>query len=105
MKLRGSALMRGVADVIFPPSCVHCRAMVETTSIDETPAAQRGFRHLCFRCAAQLEFVRSPHCTTCGHPFYGILEGERMCIKCEGLDPAFRQGHTAVLFKGLRGRS
>ena len=23
-----------------------------------------------------------------------------MCIKCEGLDPAFRHGRTAVLFKG-----
>jgi ComF family protein len=23
-----------------------------------------------------------------------------MCVKCEGLEPAFRQGRTAVLFKG-----
>ncbi len=23
-----------------------------------------------------------------------------MCVKCEGLDPAFREGRTAVLFKG-----
>ena len=28
------------------------------------------------------------------------MDGSRMCAKCEGLDPAFREGRTAVLFKG-----
>ena len=99
MTFPGSAWMQGVADVIFPPACVHCREIVETAS--EVPkAGETGFRHLCRRCVAQLEFVRPPHCATCGHPFYGAVEGERRCVKCEGLDPAFRQGWTAVLFKG-----
>lgn len=84
-------VLRGVGDVVFPPTCVHCRALVEESG---------GFRHLCGRCAAQIEWVRPPHCTTCGHPFYGVVEGERMCPHCEGLDPAFREGRTAVLFKG-----
>src|SRR5688572_3258571 len=99
MKLPGRLLLRGAAEVIFPPSCVHCREIIDDDTdapIDEAP----NFRHLCSRCVAQLEFVRPPHCTTCGHPFYGILEGERMCVKCEGLEPAFHQGRTAVLFKG-----
>ena len=89
-------LARGLSDVIFPPSCVHCRALVDHGETVDTPV----FRHLCTRCVAQLEFVRPPHCTTCGHPFYGVVEGERMCVKCEGLEPAFREGCTAVLFKG-----
>ena len=89
---------RGMADVVFPPVCVHCRALVETAEVE--PAGGRGFRHLCVRCAAQLQFVQPPHCTTCGHPFYGVVEGERRCVKCEGLEPAFRSGRTAVLFKG-----
>jgi ComF family protein len=58
------------------------------------------FRHLCVKCAGQIDFVRPPHCATCGHPFYGEVGGERMCPHCEGLDPAFREGRTAVLFKG-----
>jgi len=49
---------------------------------------------------AQIEFVHPPHCLTCGHPFYGVVEGDRMCPHCEGLAPAFREGRTAVLFKG-----
>lgn len=85
-------LLRGLSDVVFPPSCVHCRAMVET--------ANHSYRHLCARCATQLEFVRPPHCITCGHPFYGVVEGERACPHCAGLDAAFREGRTAVLFKG-----
>jgi ComF family protein len=100
MKTRGITLIRGLVDVVFPPICVHCRALVETLEMAGPHTADVGFRHLCARCVAQLEFVRPPHCTTCGHPFYGVVEGERMCVKCEGLDPAFRQGHTAVLFKG-----
>jgi ComF family protein len=89
-------LLRGLSDVIFPPTCVHCRALVE----NDGRCDGHAFRHLCVRCAAQLDYVQPPHCTTCGHPFYGVVEGERMCVKCEGLDPAFGEGRTAVLFKG-----
>ena len=90
-------ILQGVSDVLFPPSCVHCRGLVEEP---DGGADAPGLRHLCVRCAAQLEFVRRPHCTTCGHPFYGVVEGDRRCVKCEGLEPAFREGRTAVLFKG-----
>ena len=82
---------RGLRDVIFPPVCVACRGLVEDDS---------WLRHLCAGCAAQLAFVHPPHCTTCGHPFFGCVEGERICPHCVGLQPAFVQGRTAVLLKG-----
>jgi len=94
---------RGWSDVIFAPSCVHCRGLVETEANVAPPAkssAGEGFRHLCTRCVAHLEWVRPPHCSTCGHPFYGVVDGARQCVKCEGLEPAFGEGRTAVLFKG-----
>jgi len=83
-------LMRGLSDVVFPPACVSCRGVVEGS----------GYKHLCAKCAAQLDFVHAPNCSTCGSPFYGVMEGERMCPHCDGLDPAFGSGCTAVLFKG-----
>jgi ComF family protein len=92
MSFLSSEFLRGLSNVVFPPSCVHCRAIVETES--------HAFRHLCVRCAAQLDYVQPPHCVTCGHPFYGVVEGERACPHCAGLEPAFREGRTAVLFKG-----
>ncbi|MBC7366896.1 MAG: ComF family protein [Undibacterium sp.] len=83
-------LLRGLGDVVFPPACVACRGVVEGS----------GFKHLCVKCAGQLDFVHAPSCTTCGSPFYGVMEGERICPHCDGLHPAFGTGCTAVLFKG-----
>lgn len=86
-----SQWLRGLSDVVFPPICVHCRGLVPSEGV---------FKHLCPGCAAKLDYVHPPHCSTCGHPFYGVVEGERMCPHCEGLAPAFREGRTAVLLKG-----
>jgi len=95
--------LRGWSDVVFAPSCVFCRGVVEpeeSKAARATPTSGAGFRHLCARCVAQLDWVRPPHCSTCGHPFYGEVEGARQCVKCEGLEPAYGEGRTAVLFKG-----
>ena len=88
---------RGLRDVIFPPMCVHCRGLVENENLDATAG---GFRHLCRTCVVQVALVAPPHCSSCGHPFFGMLEGERQCVKCDGLAPVFRSGRTASLFKG-----
>ena len=88
---------RGLADVVFPPLCVHCRALVENHGEAD---AEGGFRHLCRSCVAQVALVAPPHCTSCGHPFFGVLEGGRQCVKCDGLGPVYGSGRTASLFKG-----
>ncbi len=86
---------RGLGDVLFPPVCVHCRGLVEPPA---PPAG--GFRHLCAACVRQIVLVAPPHCSACGHPFYGEVVGERRCPHCVGLAPAYREGRTAVLLKG-----
>ncbi len=88
--MKPPGVLRPFLDLAFPPVCVGCGALVESS----------GYRHLCTACAGRLDFVESPACLTCGHPFYGEVEGERMCPHCEGLQPAYREGRTAVLFKG-----
>lgn len=95
MKSRLRTWADGLGDVVFPRSCLHCQAVVEPPAGDGA-----GLRHLCRRCTALVEVVRPPHCLTCGHPYYGAVEGERMCPHCEGLLPEFGEGRTAVLFKG-----
>lgn len=84
-------LAQGAAETVFPPTCVACRELVETDG---------AFRHLCPACARGIHYVQEPHCDTCGHPFYGDVEGERSCPHCVGLEPAFGRGCTAVLFRG-----
>lgn len=88
--MKAGWLLRGLADVLFPPQCVHCRGLVEGG----------GYRHLCARCARLLDFVRAPHCGTCGHPFFGPRDGGETCPHCAALAPAFRTGGTAVLLRG-----
>src|SRR5688572_5705365 len=85
---------RDKLDVIFPRGCVHCGGVVEDGE----------FRYLCPPCAKLLCFVHEPHCSTCGHPFFGEMTGGRECEHCEVLVPRFGRGKTAVLLQGA-GRS
>jgi ComF family protein len=82
--------MSAFTDVVFPRTCVPCGAIVENSP----------YENLCTACARSLEFAKDPACTTCGHPFYGEVDGERSCPHCVSLHPAFNRGRTAVLCKG-----
>lgn len=84
------ALWRDRLDVVFPRSCVHCAGLVEGGR----------FRHLCVPCERLLQIVAPPHCTTCGHPYFGKVEENRLCPHCETLVPEFGQGKTAILLQG-----
>jgi ComF family protein len=83
-------LVRGLRDVVFPPSCLHCGEAVERSPL----------RHVCAVCAPLIVRVEPPCCPCCGHPFFGEASGERICVHCEGLRPDFGEGRTAVLSKG-----
>jgi competence protein ComFC len=83
-------LWRDRLDVVFPRSCVHCGGLAESG----------GLRHLCPACEKQLFIVRPPHCPTCGHPYFGETEVNRLCAHCETLVPEFGEGRTAILLKG-----
>lgn len=83
-------LWRDKLDVVFPRSCVHCGGLAEDGRL----------RQLCPACERQLFVVAPPHCTTCGHPYYGETEINRLCQHCETLEPKFGEGKTAILLKG-----
>ena len=83
--------LAGVADIVFPRVCVSCRGPVA----DDT-----GFRHLCSECRAALARIRPPACRVCGHPFWGVVEGDRTCGHCDRLVPCFGSGAAAVLLRG-----
>lgn len=81
---------RTMRDLVFPPACLACGGLCE-----ESP-----LRHVCVRCVPLIVRVKKPHCSTCGHPFFGELVGERMCPHCEGLRPVYQAAKTVTLFKG-----
>lgn len=82
--------MQPLAEVFFPRSCVHCGDAVEGTD----------YEFLCRSCSRELFLSKSPACTTCGYPFFGMLAGPRVCPHCVDLDPVFDQGKTLFLAKG-----
>ncbi|HTJ78176.1 MAG TPA: double zinc ribbon domain-containing protein [Rariglobus sp.] len=90
MKAALRQLVHGLGDVVFPPVCVQCGEVVEGGSL----------RHVCVRCEPMIHRVEAPHCTTCGSPFFGEVEGERLCPHCDGMRPAYHEGRTVTLFKG-----
>jgi len=84
------ALGRTAGDLLFPPVCVHCGAVVEGG----------GLRHLCARCGALIVRVRPPHCDLCGRPFDGEAAENRRCPQCAETPAAFDAGRTCVLLQG-----
>ncbi len=60
--LASRAALRGVADVVFPPSCLACRKAV---------AARDA---LCASCWAAMRFIERPFCERLGTPFAADLE-------------------------------
>jgi len=80
---------RAVLDVVFPRWCVGCGEAVPGGPM----------RHVCETCLGGIFFSRVPHCSTCGWPFFGAVEGTRRCPKCEDLEPNFDEGRTGMLSK------
>ena len=83
--------LRAWRDLLFPPVCLSCGNLCEETG---------RLRHICERCEPLIVRVREPHCQSCGHPFFGVVEGERICPHCEGLAPVYDRAKTLTLFKG-----
>jgi ComF family protein len=87
---RARELLRGITDMVFPPVCLGCGGLVEGGRL----------KHVCVQCVPLIHMVSSPSCATCGSPFFGEVEGERLCPHCDGLRPVYDEGRTATLFKG-----
>lgn len=60
-------LRRGVADLVFPPSCVCCEA-----ELDEVSSAARSVS-ICSACFEQMEFFGGATCELCGAPVPAAL--------------------------------
>jgi ComF family protein len=65
-------ILTGIADLIFPPRCITCGAVLE----------EHGPLPFCPPCTAGIHFIRSPLCPRCGIP-YPVTEGEdHLCGEC-----------------------
>lgn len=80
-------LTQGVRDLVFPRDC-----LVTGAGLDED-----GHRYLSEEAVRNLYLIQSPHCSTCGFPFWGELAGSRQCPHCSELEPDFEEGRSLLL--------
>ncbi len=83
-------LDRGLLDLIFPRDC----------AVTMEPMDEGDHAHLSAAGADLLPRIGDPRCLTCGHPFEGILEGDRACPHCLDLRPAFGRAVCAFRARG-----
>ncbi len=80
-----------VLDLVYPRDCLNCGNLV----------AGEKFDYICQECEGKLYRVEPPWCSTCGFPFYGMVESSRNCPHCVELDPVFEEGRTLFLYRAV----
>ncbi len=65
------SFMTGLADLIFPPACCSCGALLG-----------RGMTTFCGACLSEIRFIRAPLCPVCGIPYPNEEEINHRCADC-----------------------
>ncbi len=73
-------------DVLFPPQCLRCRALVE------------GPGSLCGDCWREVSFVTEPHCACCGHPFAHDVGEAAVCGACAAQPPSYGRARAVMVY-------
>lgn len=79
----GAGLMRALLDLLFPPRCAGCRALVA------------GDEPFCPPCRETFAELPAAHCPTCGEP-----DVEGPCAHCQAEPPAFERACAPFLHGG-----
>jgi ComF family protein len=65
-------ILRGLADVLFPPACVDCEEILD----EDLPFS------LCRACFSEIRFIGSPLCPCCGLPYAAESASDHPCGEC-----------------------
>lgn len=74
-------LIRGLAELVVPPSCFAC--------------SSRSLTPLCHGCATAIEPIEDPVCPVCGRPTVHDVE---MCARCRAHRPAFDKARALTVY-------
>src|SRR5438309_5210603 len=64
------SFLRGIASLLYPPSCTICSASVDLGE------------HLCPECEAKVTRIVPPFCAKCSEPFQGAITTVFACANC-----------------------
>jgi len=85
-------LVRRVLDVLLPPQCLNCAALVDLPG------------SLCSACWNEVRFIDEPLCACCGVPFEYDVGPGALCGDCARQRPAFGRARAAMVYDTV-GRS
>lgn len=91
-----SSAANTVKEAFFPARCVGCDAICPWPSPTDRSTPITGY--LCLKCGAQLKWIQSPHCLTCGRPFASDQGVDHVCGACESIAFAFESARAAGLY-------
>ena len=77
-------------DLLYPPRCVFCAALI--------PAA-RADGLICAACRDRLVFAASPLCPRCGQPAGPSATSDRLCPRCRNERRYFRQARSILRYE------
>jgi len=81
---------RRALDLLYPRECLATGEPVEPDS---------PCRFLSHAGLERIYFIREPHCSSCGTPFFGELLGLRDCPHCRELNPEFERGRSLFVLR------
>lgn len=84
-------LFEALAEALYPPLCIACRAEVMTP------------HGLCPDCRTETHFITSPLCTRCGAPLHGAVDAP-ICDHCLHAELAFDAARAALTYGGAARR-
>src|ERR1700704_3202828 len=87
--LAAPSFFRGIASLLYPPSCTICSASV---GLGE---------YLCGGCEAKVSRIVAPFCKNCSEPFDGAITTTFSCANCAHRDLYFDAAVSAYRSRGI----
>ncbi|MDD5045208.1 MAG: ComF family protein [Candidatus Omnitrophica bacterium] len=85
--------LRGLLDIIYPPSCAGCKKPLKNTHGVDAVA--------CPACWAAIKKNRPPFCQRCGRAIDWKVSGGKVCKKCLRKELHFDRAFSACIYDGL----
>ncbi len=87
------SIFDSLTDVIFPPFCISCKALIPKDSI------------LCESCESTFDLYRKPHCAVCGRTLFDCSEADAeetyKCNDCIGKSFYFEQNMPIYVYGNI----
>jgi ComF family protein len=85
------AILKGLADVVFPPRCMACGNVLN----------EQEDRPFCPTCVSRIQYISSPLCPCCGIPMLGTEGTDHFCGTCLLARPSFSVARAVARYETI----